>query len=270
MSTICEPRHLEEGSSCPYLKSQQELNAWNKYNNTNFNWCKPFSALNLRLLEFSPALKDRETAQRMTWETECKANQVFAELWSITAENNSMDQRLSKYGLETRIILTGLGAPPPPTPASQIFWLTLKGVTDLGWVPEICIFHKHWFFSPWLHLSHMVQLCEIRCPAGKSIHREGNGPWKSSPYEIDYGLGQLWCTKRSPKESSTFTLTKSGLMGTAYWIFKLLQHAEEGRRQSKPECIFLHISKSCAVEMVWVFRAHGRLWESSCFGNIGY
>lgn len=148
MSTICEPQHLEQGSSCPYLKSQQELNAWNKYNNTNFNWCKPFSALNLRLLEFSPALKDRETAQRMTWEMECKADQVFTELWSITAENNSMDQRLSKYGLETRIILTGLGAPPPPTPASQIFWLTLKGVTDLGWVPEICIFHKHWFFPP--------------------------------------------------------------------------------------------------------------------------
>lgn len=96
----------------PYLQSQQELNAWNKYNNTNFNWSKSFSTLNLTLLEYSPAMKDREIeAPRMIWEEDCKASQVFTELWSFLAKNNSMDQCFLKYGLEICIRITRLLLP---------------------------------------------------------------------------------------------------------------------------------------------------------------
>lgn len=37
--------------------------------------------------------------------------------------------------------------------------------------------------------THAVEVCEIRCPEGKSVHSEGNGPGGSWPREIDDGLG---------------------------------------------------------------------------------
>lgn len=149
----------------------------------------------------------RNRSIRVIWEMECKASQVFTELWSSMAENNSMDQCFSKYGLENYIRIMRFCTSP-----QSDFLAPSKRFKGSGWVPEICIFRKHLFFFSLIDFSHIVVVWNSM-PSGEVHSQWGKWALENSLHETDEGLGQLYCTKRFPKEPSAFTLAVNGPNG---------------------------------------------------------
>lgn len=77
----------------------------------------------------------------MIWEEKRKASQVFTEVQSFVAENNSVDQCFLKYGFEIYIRVARFGVPSPD------FLARSKRFNRSGdSVPETCNSNKHYSF----------------------------------------------------------------------------------------------------------------------------
>lgn len=152
-------------------------------------------------------------------------SQVFTELQSFVAENNSRDRCFLKYGFEIYIRVARFGVLSPDFLACSIW----------GWASQ-----EPASLTSTILLSTDSALLWLSSVKFDAFYREGNGPWASSPHCVasasSVGTEHLCHTESFPKESSTFTLATSASNGKKLpgcFCFFSVQNVGRGPAQTR-------------------------------------